>query len=343
MSYWASASTSSTSRRSRSSSRTPPAASSARRSPPASSAPRKGDARRLGRALRGQGGVRQGVVGLATRAAAAAGGVDLREIEVVDDGYGRPGCGSTARSARRGRATVRPTHVSPQPRRPAASRSSSSTAERPRTNSAPGALRLVELEAPERDRREGRGEGEQARPAGRARRRRRRRRGSRCGSPPSPSRRGRSGAIGSIQSGSDSTGTNPPPSPPSTIAPRLVTALTCWIVDSAAAAASPAIRTSAPNAAAISATATHEPDDAQVEERDAEAEQHDVLRGDQRRRDGELAAPAARGRTAPPRAAAARCASRARGRSRSRRRRSRTTRTRTPCPGTVCAEPGDAG
>ena len=42
------------------------------------------------RALRRQGGVREGVVGLALRAAAAARRVDLREIEVVDDGYGRP-------------------------------------------------------------------------------------------------------------------------------------------------------------------------------------------------------------------------------------------------------------
>ena len=67
------------------------------------------------------------------------------------------------------------------------------------------------------------------------------------------------GAIGSIQSGSDSTGTNPPPSPPSAIAPRLVTALTCWIVLNAAAAARPAVSTSPANAAAISTTAIQEP------------------------------------------------------------------------------------
>ena len=41
--------------------------------------------------------------GVAARAAAGAGGVDLREIEVVDDGYGRPGLRLHGAVARRGR------------------------------------------------------------------------------------------------------------------------------------------------------------------------------------------------------------------------------------------------
>ena len=43
-----------------------------------------------GRPLRRQGGVRQGLVGRARRPRAGAGTIDLREIEVVDDGHGRP-------------------------------------------------------------------------------------------------------------------------------------------------------------------------------------------------------------------------------------------------------------
>ena len=164
---------------------------------------------------------------------------------------------------------------------------------------APGALRRVEPQAPQRDPRERGGEARRARRAGRARRRRRRRRGSRSGSPPSPSRRGRSARSAAIQSGSDSTGTNPPPRPPSAIAPRLVTALTCWIVLSAAAAASPAPARARRTRPRSATTASHEPETAQVQERDAEAEQHDVLGGDQQPPARRACRRAARGRDSP--------------------------------------------